>query len=743
MRKLVNQLYAFDFLKGLILTFCLSVPLYLGIHFDKMGYGLAFALGVFYTFLPNTNGNNRHRIQGILFALGLALFITLLSYLSREISDGFYILFFVVCIFSVSMLSIYGFRASMVAFSGHFALIMSFALLKTDLSIQLQLLMIFGGGLWYLLFAIVLHSVFQNKTANHTLAECVEYTAEFLKERHKQLWNEKGNSFESDQKISKIQIELIENHELLRELLFHKRRNEGQSNKTNRLLLLFLEMLDIYEITLGIHTDAELYIENLGAKEFERLQAFKEVSAKVVVHLFALAEALKSGKELPIMDGEEEGFFEQCEIEIQNYVSKIGLPKARSGALLLRNLQDNQSKQWQKVFAAKRIYANLLKGSEKLLKRSERSLFLTSQDYSFKTLKNNLSFESSTFRHALRLSLAMLVGLVIGRFFEHQNAYWILLTIAVILRPNFGLTKARALHRIFGTFIGATIAVCILLLFEQKWIYGLLAIPCLFVGVVFLQKSYRVATSFITAAVILLYGVLVDNAFTLVRYRVIDTLIGGVVSFLAIYLLWPIWEEKSIKTAVKKASMAVSSYFREINRIYVDKVLADMVYRLARKKALIDNSNLMAAFQRHLEEPKSHQEHAAQIYAAVVLNQTFISALAAFSTFVQNHETTAASEEYKTMVQGILRNLDAVQVLIDGEKPPLLATDIEMDIATQGLEDKYRELEESRNNELSEGFKPLSTDLRSKLQEAKLVTDHLKWLLGLSENMRETAAYLD
>jgi hypothetical protein len=151
----------------------------------------------------------------------------------------------------------------------------------------------------------------------------------------------------------------------------------------------------------------------------------------------------------------------------------------------------------------------------------------------------------------------------------------------------------------------------------------------------------------------------------------------------------------------------------------------------------------MAAFQRHLEEPKSHQEHAAQIYAAVVLNQTFISALAAFSTFVQNHETTAASEEYKTMVQGILRNLDAVQVLIDGEKPPLLATDIEMDIATQGLEDKYRELEESRNNELSEGFKPLSTDLRSKLQEAKLVTDHLKWLLGLSENMRETAAYLD
>jgi hypothetical protein len=62
--------------------------------------------------------------------------------------------------------------------------------------------------------------------------------------------------------------------------------------------------------------------------------------------------------------------------------------------------------------------------------------------------------------------------------------------------------------------------------------------------------------------------------------------------------------------------------------------------------------------------------------------------------------------------------------------------------ATQVLENKYKVLEESRNDELKEGFKPLSPELRNKLQEAKMVTDLMKWLYGLSENMKETAQFL-
>jgi uncharacterized membrane protein YccC len=568
-KKYLNQIYAFDFLKGLVLTFCLSLPLYLGIHFNSISYALPFALGVFYTFLPNTNGSNKHRIYAILFSLGLALIITVLSYFTRSVSNWLYLLFFALSIFSVSMLSVYGFRAAMVAFSGHLALIMSFALLKNNLAIEIQLAMILCGGLWYLLWASVSHYFFQNKTAIQNLALCIENTADFLKIRHQLLWNDNENSFELEQKLIKSQISLTENHELLRELLFYKRRDEGQSNKTNRLLLIFLEMLDVYEISLGINTDATSLKEALGDSEFKKLKGFSELSAKMVVHLYALSESLKTGDNLLIDKEGEEGFFEQCEMAIQKYVSSVGLPEARSGALLLRNLEDYQKKQWQKIFAAKRVYANILEGSETVLKRSDRKLFITTQDYSFKTLKNNLSPKSVTFRHALRLTVAMLVGLLAGRFIEHQNAYWILLTVAVILRPNFGLTKARALHRIYGTLAGAAFSVLILLIFSQKWVYGTLAIPSFFIGALFLQKNYRVAATFITSAVILLYGVLVENALTLVQYRVFDTLIGAAISFLAIYFLWPAWEENNIKNSIKNALKSDISYLKAIDRLYI------------------------------------------------------------------------------------------------------------------------------------------------------------------------------
>ncbi len=39
-----------------------------------------------------------------------------------------------------------------------------------------------------------------------------------------------------------------------------------------------------------------------------------------------------------------------------------------------------------------------------------------------------------------------------------QNPYWIILTIIVIMRPSYGLTKTRTKDRIIGTLIGAVLA---------------------------------------------------------------------------------------------------------------------------------------------------------------------------------------------------------------------------------------------------------------------------------------------
>jgi uncharacterized membrane protein YccC len=47
------------------------------------------------------------------------------------------------------------------------------------------------------------------------------------------------------------------------------------------------------------------------------------------------------------------------------------------------------------------------------------------------------------FRHSLRLTIAIVFAYLLGFFFDIQNTYWIL-TVIVIMRPSYGLTKERS-----------------------------------------------------------------------------------------------------------------------------------------------------------------------------------------------------------------------------------------------------------------------------------------------------------
>jgi uncharacterized membrane protein YccC len=90
----------------------------------------------------------------------------------------------------------------------------------------------------------------------------------------------------------------------------------------------------------------------------------------------------------------------------------------------------------------------------------------------------NLSFSSTVFRHSLRLTITILIGFIIGKP-TLQNAYWIVLTIVVIMRQGYG-NKQRTFHRIFGTILGAFIAFGILFLVHSTIIGGLAIIALLF-----------------------------------------------------------------------------------------------------------------------------------------------------------------------------------------------------------------------------------------------------------------------
>ena len=70
----------------------------------------------------------------------------------------------------------------------------------------------------------------------------------------------------------------------------------------------------------------------------------------------------------------------------------------------------------------------------------------------------NLSIDSTVFRHALRMAVCLAIGDTIGRGIALQRTYWIPMTIAIVLKPDFTSTFARGVLRMGGTMAGLVLA---------------------------------------------------------------------------------------------------------------------------------------------------------------------------------------------------------------------------------------------------------------------------------------------
>ncbi|HRB20007.1 MAG TPA: amidohydrolase family protein, partial [Chitinophagales bacterium] len=111
---------------------------------------------------------------------------------------------------------------------------------------------------------------------------------------------------------------------------------------------------------------------------------------------------------------------------------------------------------------------------------------------------------------------------------------------------------------------------------------------------------------------------------------------------------------------MKDGLKANNAFFTSISKYYQDKGKVPTSLKVNRKEAFLQMSNLSAAFQRMAQEPKSKQNHFDDIYELVEINHSFLASLASLSSYIQNHKTTAASEEFIMISEKIQANLDRI-----------------------------------------------------------------------------------
>ncbi|APG59604.1 FUSC family protein [Christiangramia salexigens] len=719
-----------DFSKAIVLTIAILVPVSLFYRLDFLEIGISIAMGCLLSSPSDVTGSFKHKVLGILSAAGLGS----LSFMIAGYSSSYtmaVIPMLLIMMFSVSYLSVYGFRASLVTFSGLLAVVLSFANLSSGIEIWQKALLIAGGGIWYLMLSTLWYFLKPKRPTEELLAETMEITADYLRTRMKLL--ETDIDAEKIQKeLFTLQNELNEHHESLREILISSRKDSGSSGYTRKRLLIFIDLVDILEFAMANPIDYER-MQSILKDDWKQLRAFSNFSLQMAAQLDRISQSIYRNSRLP--DNAIPNELAKTREALKKFRESIDVTKKREAMLLLRNFFDYQTKQAQKINSIDRILRNIAEKRKIFYKNKDLRKFLTPQEYSFKTLETNFNFNSAIFRHALRLALVVVAGYFIGEYFSVQNSYWILLTIVVIMRPNYGLTKERTKKRITGTLIGGAIAIGIVMLTQNPMVYAVLGLLSLTLAFSLIQRNYTTAAIFITLSIIFIYALLQPEVLNVIQYRVIDTLIGAGLAALGNVILWPKWEFTSINATIFSSINSNLEYLSEIDKYYHDKKEIPASYKLARKKAFMEMGNLSGSFQRMAQEPKSKQMYLSLVYNIVGLNQTFLSALASLGSYIRTHPTTKASADFELHTRSIRNNLEnALRIL---EHKELKKDTINIKEAGETLHRKFDELARERDLQIEAGQDQIEKSMRLKLQEAHLITGQLEWLMDISEKLEK------
>jgi uncharacterized membrane protein YccC len=246
----------------------------------------------------------------------------------------------------------------------------------------------------------------------------------------------------------------------------------------------------------------------------------------------------------------------------------------------------------------------------------------------------------------------MFIGFIVAKTLNFSHSYWILLTILVISKPGFSLTKERNYQRLIGTVIGAFVGMGVLMYVHDKNTLFVILLICMIGCYSFQRKNYVVSVLFMTPYILILFEFLGMGGLSIARERIYDTLIGSGIALFASYSLFPNWEHEKLKEALIDTLNANMKYFEQVSLFYAQSIGDLTSYKVARKEVYVTSANLASLFQRMFSEPKSKQLLMKELHQFTALNHLLSSYIATLFLYNKEHSFGVSDfEELKPITQ--------------------------------------------------------------------------------------------
>jgi uncharacterized membrane protein (TIGR01666 family) len=709
------------FTEGLRTTVGIITPSLLMSYSGNLPLGFLMSAGALCASITDMPGPVRYRVNGMLACI---FFIVLNVILAGLLSDHYFLMGLLILVagFFFSMLTVYGMRTSSIGIAALLVLVFSLDTRITHGTVWERAGMFGIGGLWYLVYSITLYRLRPYKIIQQVMGDYVLDIANYLRLRGG-FYEEKETYTDLYQELLRQQVKIEQEQQLLNELIFKTRATLKDSNHTARVLLkMYLDATDIFESVMTTYHD------------YEKMHHFEEV--KPLIEKFRTLIQLLSDEwveiGVAIKTGSASVPAKQTEKQLQEIRTVFDdlRKKATDHELIeilismgriLNNIEDlvikTQSLHYHSTYDKKIQYVSTLNPDAEVYnvsKSIQPTLFI-----------NNLNFQSGIFRHALRVGLALLTGYIIAHLFSLGHGNWILLTILVIMKPAYSLTRDRNRARLFGTVIGLVIGAVMIYFIQNHHLLLILMICCMLGSFTFIKTNYQLAVIFMTPQLMILFSVLFPgNTQTLFTDRLMDTMIGSGIAALYSFFIFPAWEQRTIQSYMSNLIKLDYEYYTVAASSFTGGSPDEQTIRRLKRQSLIALANLGDAFNRMLSEPKQYRVDIETIHRFVVLSYSVTSHITTLLYLRKQQYVHPVFRSIGSVIENTNQHFEAVISGVEGKPVPDVSC--QMVSANRAMVD---ELVQRRKEEIRRG--ELETPLKTEMITVKSVLDQFQYLQGL------------
>jgi uncharacterized membrane protein YccC len=461
--------------------------------------------------------------------------------------------------FVLSLVVVYGNRWPQISFATLFMMIVTLEEHFTPMEALINASWILLGGLWYTYWATFVSRLLVYRIERQALAESVFSCAEYLIARSA-FYDPEADIDECYRRLIEKQIVAVERQDAARDIVLRnlpKLRTGKLDPRRVMLFNLFINVVDLHEMFVGAHTDYPLVRNTFGGSDI--LIFYRDLMRKAGLDLEDIGLAVLQHRPARA----------RISVKAELRAIEYELDQMRRHQVPQKNPEAYSavSAAFRRLWSATRLIDKMRRHTRhdpgltetEIRVHPTLSHFVSSRRVSFMQIFSNLTMASPSFRHALRVTIAVGVGFWLGRVLPLTNAYWIVMTTVIILKPGYSLTKQRNVQRIIGTAIGCAASVALILVVKQPELLLIIMFASMVMSYSLLLFNYTASVAFTSAFVLLLFHLLAPGSMRLIGERAIDTAVGSAIAIAASHL-FPYWEYRLMGKLVDDMIAATRNY---------------------------------------------------------------------------------------------------------------------------------------------------------------------------------------